>query len=197
MKVEYIKKNYRFETLNKNHDLSDFKSESDELNDFIKNDALNQQIDKLNLTKLVICDDEIIGFVTLLTDTIEIKKIRDDFAKENIKNHLNTENREVSKSTLLPAIKIGCFAIAEKYSKQGLGTIIFRNIMYNLKLMSENNIGFRFVVVEGYARAYKLYVYHNKFVHLKKDDKEIEKNLEKIIKRDPEKTFYLYRDLKI
>ena len=66
MDIKYIKENYKFETLNENHDLSEFESDSEDLNDFLKNDALIQQNAKLNLTKLVICDSEIIGFVSLL-----------------------------------------------------------------------------------------------------------------------------------
>lgn len=48
MDIEYIKENYRFETLTDEHDLSKFKCESDDLNDFLKNDALTQQ--KVNWT---------------------------------------------------------------------------------------------------------------------------------------------------
>ena len=39
MDIEYIKENYRFETLNGKHDLSDFKCESDDLTDFLKDDS--------------------------------------------------------------------------------------------------------------------------------------------------------------
>ena len=52
MDIEYIKENYRFETLTEEHDLSNFKCASDDLNDFLKSDALTQQKSKLNLTKL-------------------------------------------------------------------------------------------------------------------------------------------------
>lgn len=71
MEIEYIKNNYKFETLSEEHDLSDFECESEDLNDFLKNDALKQQKEKLNLTKLITCDGEIIGFVSLLTDSIK------------------------------------------------------------------------------------------------------------------------------
>ena len=61
--------------------------------------------------------------------------------------------------------------------------------------ISKEKIGFRFVVVEGYARAYPLYVKKFNFTNLKKDDDIISKNIEEIIKKDPERTFYLYYDL--
>ena len=90
MDIEYIKQNYKFETLTEKHDLSGFECDSDDLNDFLKNDALQQQENKLNLTKLIICDGEIVGYVSLLTDTIPLKDIRDDILKEDIKSQLNS-----------------------------------------------------------------------------------------------------------
>lgn len=190
MDIEYIKKNYKFETLNKNHDLSDFKSESAELNDFLKNDALKQQNEKLNLTKLVICDDEIIGFVTLLTDGIKLRNIKNEKTKTKIKEKLDINDKK-----LVPAIKIGRFAINKKYSKKGLGTYVLRNILSNIKEISEKYVGARFVVVNAYAKAYRFYVENNNFTCLKNDENKINEKLEKIIKQNPEQTFYLYIDL--
>ena len=66
MDIEYIKQNYRFETLTDEHDLSNFECDSEDLTNFLKDDALTQQNSKLNLTKLIMCDSEIIGYVSLL-----------------------------------------------------------------------------------------------------------------------------------
>ncbi|WP_458404524.1 hypothetical protein [Methanobrevibacter sp.] len=52
MDIEYIKKNYRFETLTKNHDLSNFNCASDDLNDFLKDDALTQQKKQIKPNKI-------------------------------------------------------------------------------------------------------------------------------------------------
>lgn len=85
MNIDYIKENYRFETLTSDHDLSEFKCASDDLTDFLKNDALTQQKNKLNITKVVMCDDIVVGYVSLLTDTIPLKDIRDeDNTKQDI-----------------------------------------------------------------------------------------------------------------
>lgn len=191
MNIEYIKNHYYFETLAEEHDLTKFSCDSEDLNDFLKNDALNQQNEKLNLTKLVICDGEIVGFVSILSDTIPLKNIRDDEARFNIKPHFTN----VSKNKLLPAIKIGRFAIDNKYSGNGLGSHILRNVINNIKYISKNYVGLRFVIVEGYAKAYSFYVTHNNFKNLKKDDEVIINKLEKIIERNPTQTFYLYLDL--
>lgn len=73
MDIEYIKDNYNFETPSEKHDLSNFECDSEDLNDFLKNDALKQQKEKLNLTKLITCNDEIIGFVFLLRNSIKFR----------------------------------------------------------------------------------------------------------------------------
>ena len=95
-------------------DLSNFECDCADLNDFIKNDSLKQQEDKINITKLITCDDEIIGFVSLLTDTIPLKNIRDDNIKLKLKPHFNENIEKVPKKKPLPAIKIGRFAINKK-----------------------------------------------------------------------------------
>ena len=190
MDIEYIKNNYIFETLTDGHDLSDFECESDDLNDFLKNDALKQQKEKLNLTKLIICDDEIIGFVSLLTDSMKLRLLQDEVEKEKIKGEL-----KVSENNTIPAIKIGRFAIDKKYTGHGLGSQILRNILYNLKKIAENYVGLRFAIVEGYATAYTFYVTNNQFNNLKSDEKLINR-IDTIKKQDPTRTFYLYYDLK-
>lgn len=171
--------------------MSNFECDSEDLNDFLKNDALKQQKEKLNLTKLITCDDEIIGFVSLLTDSMKLKLLRDEIEKEKIKGKLT-----VSENNPIPAIKIGRFAIDRKYSGQGLGSHILRSVLVSIKVISENTVGLRFIVVEGYAKSYKFYTEHNGFSNLKKDDEKI-KNITSIIKKDPERTFYLYLDIKL
>jgi len=121
MEIEYIKNNYIFETLTEEHDLSNFECDSDDLNEFLKKDALKQQKEKLNLTKLITCNGEIIGFVSLLTDTMKLKLLRDELEKEKIKGKLN-----VSENNPVPAIKIGRFAIDRKYAGKWFRNIFFK-----------------------------------------------------------------------
>ena len=91
-------------------------------------------------------------------------------------------------------MKLGRLAIDKKYSNKGLGSHILRSILNNLKKISENKVGFRFIIIEGYAKAFNFYVVKNGFEYLKKDEKSIKK-IDFIMNRDPTKTFYLYLDL--
>ncbi|WP_292799936.1 hypothetical protein [Methanobrevibacter sp.] len=64
----------------------------------------------------------------------------------------------------------------ERYAHKGLGSEILMSILFNVKNIAENNVGLRFVTVEGYARAYNFYVNHS-FNNLKKDDNKIKKRI--------------------
>ena len=70
MDIEDIKEKYYFENLTDEHDLSEFDCGDEDLNDFLKNDALKLQESRLNITKLIMYEDSIIGFTSLLTDAI-------------------------------------------------------------------------------------------------------------------------------
>lgn len=118
MDIEYIKENYYFEILNEKHDLSNFECDSNDLTNFLKNDALKQQDMNLNLTQLVICDNEIVGFFSLLTDTLKLKTLENNNLKKEIKLEL-----DISENNEIPAIKIGRLAIDKKYSKKVLDLI--------------------------------------------------------------------------
>ena len=117
MDIEYIKDNYIFEKLNENHNLDDFECESEDLTNFLKEDALNQQNMNLSLTHVVICDDTVVGYVSILTDAMKLKILEDKETKDKIRSKLN-----ISENNVIPAIKIGRFAIDKKYTHNGLGT---------------------------------------------------------------------------
>ena len=190
MNSDYIKQHYKFEILNENHDLSDFECESEDLNDFIKNHALKQQKLNLSLTQMVICDEQIIGFASILTDTIKLNLIENKKLKNEITQELNiSENNEI------PAIKIGRFAIDRKYTGKGIGSHIFRNVLLSILNLSKTKVGLRFVTVDAYAIAFSFYVEKNNFNYRKSDTKYVKK-LEKIINIDPERQFVLHLDLK-
>lgn len=189
MNIEYIKENYIFETLNQHHDLNDFECESQDLTDFLKNDALNQQNMNLNLTQLVICDEIIVGYVSILTDSMKLKILEDEETKKEICNELN-----ISENNELPAIKIGRFAIDKKYAKQVLGSHILANVLLSMLKLSKTKIGFRVIIVEAYAIALDFYIKNN--FYTRESDKEILKKIDMIKKQDPTRCFNIYLDLK-
>ncbi len=190
MDIEYIKENYYFEILNEKHDLSNFECDSNDLTNFLKNDALKQQDMNLNLTQLVICDNEIVVFFSLLTDTLKLKTLENNNLKKEIKLEL-----DISENNEIPAIKIGRLAIDKKYSKKGLGSHILRNILLSILNLSKTKVGLRFVTVDAYATSLNFYVKKNNFSS-RKSDTETLKKIDKIKKQNPNRSFILYLDLK-
>ena len=190
MDIEYIKENYYFEILNEKHDLTNFECDSNDLTNFLKDDALKQQDMNLNLTQLVICDNEIVGFFSLLTDTLKLKTLENNNLKKEIKLEL-----DISENNEIPAIKIGRLAIDKKYSKKGLGSHILRNILLSILNLSKTKVGLRFVTVDAYATSLNFYVKKNNFSS-RKSDTETLKKIDKIKKQNPNRSFILYLDLK-
>ena len=186
MDIEYIKENYIFEKLNEDHNLDDFECESKDLTNFLKKDALIQQDMNLNLTHLVICDGTVVGYVSILTDTMKLKILEDKETKDKILGKLN-----ISENNVMPAIKIGRFAIDKRYAHKGLGNHVFRNVLLSILDISQNIVGLRFITVDAYASAFGFYVDKNKFKYLKNDQKYVD-DIDTIIKKDPERSFSLY-----
>ncbi|WP_407393034.1 N-acetyltransferase [Methanobrevibacter sp.] len=176
MEIENIKNNYYIVKLNQKHELNNFSCGLNDMDDFLKNDALSQQEEKLNVTYLAMYDKEIIGFFSLLSDIIKLKDIEQDY--------------DLPYSTC-PAIKIGRFAVNEKYNSSGLGTVLLDNVCYQIKKISEIH-GVRFITVDAYCNVRGFY-YRNKFNHFKIHN---ENKLMRAATRNPNLTIPLYKDLK-
>ena len=176
MYIEDIKNNYYIVKLNEKHDLNDFSCGLDDMDDFLKNDALGQQEDNLNVTYLAKYHEEIIGFFSLLSDIIKLKDI---------------ENEYDLPYRTCPTVKIGRLAVNEKYNSLGLGTVLLDNTCYQIKRISDI-LGVRFITVDAYCNVRGFY-YKNEFNHLKIHN---EKKLRRSAERNPYLTVSLYKDLK-
>lgn len=163
MNTENIIFDYHYEKLNQHHDLSKFSCGVEDLDEFLKEDALKQQEQNLNVTYLAIHESEIIGYVSILADKIECKQI-DNTIESKYKNY--------------PAIKIGRLAVNEKYKGLGIGNEILASICELIKEISEE-IGVSFITVDAYFNARAFY----QKTHLLKKESTILKAKEKSTKR--------------
>lgn len=162
-------------------ELDDFDCNCTDLNEFLKKDSYNQMKEKMNVTYLILYKEDILGFFSLLTDTMKVSKLRKDQRIENIEyNHY-------------PAVKLGRFAIDKKYQGIGLGKLLLEEIISNVYNYSKI-LGFRFLTVDSYAKSTKFYLKYE-FLTIRTEEDKI-KNLEKIIKTDPSSTISLFFDLK-
>ena len=176
MPIEKIKNEYTIDKLDEKSNLDDFSCGLDDMDEFLKHDALNQQNEKLSVTYLVKYNDEIIGFFSLLSDKIELKDIEDEYDLPY---------------SVCPAMKIGRFAVNNKYRSLGLGNLLLDNICYQIKKISEIH-GIRFITVDAYCNVRGFY-YKNEFKHFKVRNK---KKLIRTAKRNEKTTIGMYKDLK-
>lgn len=142
MTAKDILENYHYEKLSSNHDLTKFSCGVDDLDDFLKSDALKQQEQNLNVTYLAKCNDEIVGYVSILADKIECKKIN---------KNIPTKYQDYS------SIKIGRLAVDERYKGLGLGNEILASTCELIKDISQE-LGVKFITVDAYFSACNFYL---------------------------------------
>ncbi|MDQ1252556.1 MAG: hypothetical protein QG646_1677 [Euryarchaeota archaeon] len=128
--------------LDKNHNLFSFSCLSRELNDFLKNDALNDQNNLISRTSLCFWNDELVGFFTLIADTIEAKAVIDGL-----------EHYEYRK---YPGVKIARLAVDSRFERRGIGTyLLLAAIGKTLSVC--NNIGCRYILVDSKKNSIDFY----------------------------------------
>lgn len=100
------------ESLTERHDLSNFVCQEEDLNEFLKTDAFNDQNILISKTYVCIYKNRVIGFFSLLADTIKVKDLQ---KRDNI-NECGYHS--------YPAIKIGRLAVDEKHERKGVGKFL-------------------------------------------------------------------------
>jgi GNAT superfamily N-acetyltransferase len=143
--------------LREEDDLASFCSTSDELNDFLKSDALKAQNDLISKTYLCFWKEALAGFVTLTTDTIGYNLIEqcdgiDGYAYQKY-----------------PAIKIARLAVDEGCKKRGIGQNLLLWAVGKAYEISKQ-IGCRYITVDAKRESIEFYLkYEFKLIKKHKD----------------------------
>ena len=129
----------KIERMAEHHNLSDFQSYEQELVDFLIEDALTNQKNKISVTYLwFLKTGELIGYVTLLNDRINLEgNLKDIFRRRGIQYHS------------LPALKIGRLCVDNRFLRRGIGTMM---IDFSIKVayhIFEGYSGCRFIVLDA------------------------------------------------
>ena len=66
-----------FVLLHAYHDLSRFHSAEPELDEFLKDDALENQHNLISVTRLVFWKGDLVGYFTLINDSIEVRAVEE------------------------------------------------------------------------------------------------------------------------
>ena len=129
------------------HDVSGFNCGDDDLDDFLKNDCFKYQAEYLSQTRLFYYQEQLAGYLTLLTDSITLE------TKE--KKGLFSFHRQV---VSFPALKIGRIAIARTHQRKGLGRELIKYTLgIAVRMNDHNHIGARFITLDAYPASIPFY----------------------------------------
>jgi len=117
--------------------LKDFKSYERELVDFLLEDACNNHKIGISKTYLLIHQNKVVAYVTILVDALRLEGDLRDFFKD----------KGVYYKTL-PALKIGRLAVHDDYLRQGLGTFTLAFVRKIFESVTEK-AGCRFLIVDA------------------------------------------------
>lgn len=122
-----------------------------DLNEFFHKDSIDYAVQLLAVTYALETENETTAFFSVLNDRIHreavakaaFRKIRKNIPKQK---QLNS----------YPAVKVGRFAVSEKYKRQRIGT----ELMDFIKgfFIDLNNTGCRFITVDAYPQAVAFYL---------------------------------------
>lgn len=130
--------------LNSDQDLNSFLCENQELQDFLKQDALVNQHNFLSVTRLVFYHGKLVGYFTLVNDVIRKKEVR-------------TEDGEGDYHyTFYPALKIGRLATHSDYRRRGIGRYMLRCI-FAFWFRLSRYVGCRIITVDAKPNAVGFY----------------------------------------
>lgn len=167
-KVEW----FEIQKLSIEHDLTQFNcgnsKEDQELNSFLKEDALQQQNEGDNVTYVAVLKNtkKVIGYVTTLTDRLLVS------AKEKKDMKITAEYYN------FPAIKIGRLATDKNYTGKGIATTFLEGIK-GLALKTAETTGCRFLIVDSYKKSIEIYL-KNGFIK-----NQIQNQKTKTVKKKP------------
>jgi GNAT superfamily N-acetyltransferase len=135
-------KDLRVELLSPLHDLSDFDSGNEELNDFLKNDSIRDQRNLISKTHLCLWKDHLAGFITLVADSVQVKRIdRSDYMNGY-------------RYSVYPCLLIGRLAVDSRFQRSGVGNFL---LSLALGLAIDGPIGCRYLSVDSKVDAVTFY----------------------------------------
>ena len=129
----------KIERINEKHDIANFQSYEQELVDFLIEDALENQKNRISVTYLLFLKSgELVGYVTLMNDRINLEgNLKDIFRGQGIGYHS------------LPALKIGRLCVDTRFLRRGIGTLM---IAFSVKIAHKifnEYAGCRFIVLDA------------------------------------------------
>lgn len=142
--------------LTPSHDITQFDCGDNDLNEFLRDNALNFTNNRIANTYVLEDEGRIAAYFCLLND-----KVTQQEASNNKWKKLKKGFPDGKQFSSYPAIKIGRFAVSSSYRGLNLGTILMDKIK---KMLNGNSYysAFRYLTVDAYLSAVGFYE-KNKF----------------------------------
>ncbi len=134
IKAEEIK----IEIISSEHNVDLFQSYERELVDFLKEDALENQKQRLSITFLWFYNGQLASYITLLNDKINLESDMKEFFKEIGINY-----------KALPALKIGRLCVDNKFLRRGLGRLMILSAIQIANETNRTKAGCRFLTLDA------------------------------------------------
>ncbi len=137
MEIEQIpREELRIVLLTKRHEFTSFNSKNDDLNEFLKNDALRDQESMVSKTYLCCWKKSIVGYFSIVADTIDVQAINENDGIKGYPYHK------------YPSIKIARLAVDRKFERKGIGRFLVLAAM-GLAMSVSEIIGCRYITVDS------------------------------------------------
>jgi len=133
-----------FVLLDVDHDLSGFHSSEPELDEFLKEDALTNQENLISVTRLVFFKGDLVGFFTLINDSIEVRAVEE------------CDREETYQFRKFPALKIARLATHSDFERFGIGRSMLRKI-FTIAITLSHYVGCRIITVDSKHSAVDFY----------------------------------------
>lgn len=116
-----------------------------DMNDFLRNDALNEKYEGWNQTYVATIkgNNQVVGFFSIATDSFKVKP--------TIKNEQGKPYYQV------PATKIARIAVDKNYQNKGLGSFMIRYAIGFIIEQIAKNAGCRYITLDSYPQRVEWY----------------------------------------
>lgn len=135
---------FSFSILESDTDLSGFECENQDLNEFLHEDAIRYQKDRLAVTRLIYFQDSFVGYFTLVSDSIEVGAI-----------HSGDGTTEYPYKRY-PAMKIARLATDNRYQRRGVGRAMLLKTM-QIAIDLSQYVGVRIITVDSKPNSVEFY----------------------------------------
>jgi GNAT superfamily N-acetyltransferase len=153
------------------HLTKDFDCDDKELNEFIKEDALDYQSGKIAVTYIMLYSGRPVGYFCLSNDAVELR---------------GKQKKELAKlgkaQKTYPAMKIGRLGVVKTNQRMGIGSFMVKQAL-GIALLQSRRAGCRFMTVDAYNKEAPLNLYQKN-------------GFQKLIIKEENEGIPMYMDLK-